>query len=761
MPALTTTELMNCLSVKLVIVDEQQRILYANGATAALFDQEALALHGQPFPFDLHTQPPIVQHTRQEKTYYLRLETQSIDWEGTTATLVTLHDVTREEYLKQEVANRDYYFQVLMKNAPDMVAAFDNRGILRYINPAMERMLGYSVEESIGQSLVKFFRHRSASSPVRILTGLPPTLGERTTGQVRVVHRDGSLRLLNTTVTCTLDPNGERIYIANCEDITEIVAQRAVLQESEYRFQKLFHTVPYPFLLVRMRDWIIVETNDHPMLGTDTSLTRMIGKSLDEIEAEIPEYRVLRQELLRAGRLDNYEVSINQPRFQGWISVYGEIVDYLGEPTVLVSFVDITPYKQVQAELARLYDATSYLFRANSVQELANSIVRGIVKEFQQVDCGLMLVSEQGQQLVRVARAGEYGIDLDDAISVNGAGLVPQSFREGHPMYAPDVSKDESYVANVPTTRSEFVIPLKSHSGTIGVLDFQSQSIDGFSQSDRRLLKVFSERAAAALENMKLHDAVQQQALMLEQRVAERTEELSAALEKQRELLGVKTRFVSMISHEYRTPLTVIASSTSILQRYGDRLEAQKRAHHLQKIQQQVEKLDEMINAVVQINRAETVGVEFKPEAVDASALLQDIVLKFQAKNQTPLLLEIEGQEQPVTLDVHYFRLIAEHLISNALKYSPEDRPVRCRLGYQGDRLMLQVADEGIGIPPDDRNKIFSNFHRASNVGQIPGTGLGLPIVRQAVEAHNGRLHVQSAVGEGTVFTVTLPTEQV
>jgi signal transduction histidine kinase len=471
----------------------------------------------------------------------------------------------------------------------------------------------------------------------------------------------------------------------------------------------------------------------------------------------IPEFDDMLGNFLKQGSVDGYPITIQDGEEAYSFLIYAQPIEYKDEAAALVSFVDFTRQKKAEQELARLYDATSYLFLANSMRELAERIVNGIVKEFNQVDCGLILLDENRGQLVRIARAGEYGIELDEAISIDGAGLVPLVFREQQHLYAPDVREDESYVPNVPTTRSEFVIPLKSHRGIIGVLDFQSQVVDGFSESDRRLLLVFSERAAAALENMKLYEAVQQQAETLEQRVEERTQELSEAVEKQRELLRVKTRFVSMVSHEYRTPLTIISSSASILQRYGDRLEAEKKEHHLGKIQSQVHKLADMVHTVVQLNRAETIGMDFAPQEVDAAELLAQVLQQFQKKqNAIPLHLEIEGEPRPVWLDEYLFRLLTEHLIDNAVKYSRDAYPVICRLEYHDDKLLFQVKDRGIGIPAEDSDKIFTNFHRAQNVGQIPGTGLGLPLVRQAVETHNGNLYFETEEGQGTTFTVTL-----
>ncbi len=758
---LTSIELMNLLGDGMVVVDQNHIVLFANPAAAELLQKTHETLIGKPFPHTLDPSQPIVRITLEPCQCKLRLETRVIPWEGQPANLVIIRDITEQEYLAHENKTRDRYFHIMMENATDMLALFDETGTLFYINPAMERTLGYTVAESTGKHLSHFFKEESASFVEKFLSKLPATEGERLTGTADVVHKDGSLRTLSTTTTLMPEKTDSRVFVVNCHDITETIEHEKELREIERRFRKLFQVMPYPVLIVRSSDAIILETNDHFMPKLKINLQDIVGTPINQFAEWATEYETIKEKFHQHGALRGYPATLKKGSLEISLLLYAETITYGEDEAILISFVDITQQNEIVGELARLYDATSYLFKASSVEELAQDIVNGIVQEFNQVDCGLMLLDASGEYLVRAARAGEYGILLDDKISIDGPGLVPQAFREGHPLYAADVSKDEAYMPNVPTTASEFVIPLKATQGIIGVLDFQSQRLDGFSEGDQRLLAVFSERASAALENMQLHDAVRMHAATLEENVEERTRKLTEALEKQRELLRVKTRFVSMISHEYRTPLTVISSSASILQRYADRLDDQKKERHLAKIQNQVHKLNGMLQDVLEVNRAETSGIKFSAEEVDVQETVSQVVAELQRHTPQPVVtVEVQGTPRLVALDKRLFKLIVENLVSNALKYSPADSTIDCRLGYQEDRLLLQVTDQGIGIPADEQEKLFSAFHRASNVGQIPGTGLGLSIVRQSVEAHNGNLSFESEEGRGTTFTITLPTAQ-
>lgn len=537
---------------------------------------------------------------------------------------------------------------------------------------------------------------------------------------------------------------------------------------------------------------------------------------------------------------------------------------------------------QASSEFSALYNATLYLFNADSLNDLAQQIVSGIVTEFAQVDCGLLLIDNNQDVLVRSARAGVYKLSPETPLRRGGLGLVPKAIREGRLIYAPDVRLEPDYVASVPTTRSELIVPLKTRKSILGVLDLQSTDIDHFSQSDQRVLSAFAERAAAAIEVMQLVEEINRHAANLELRVAERTEELRRAkqraeailnnssdaivmtdargsirqtnprfdsqfgyavdelfgqpltatftpesavdllqtladvsqtrqyrrlellacrkdgstlpvdialasfsdddnkgvvcslrdiseqkkleyelreaFERQKQLTDMKTRFVSMVSHEYRTPLASILTSSTLLKDYHERMSSERRVEHLKTIQTQVERLTEMLDEVLQINKAEAVALELHRELTDLVQLCQSAVENSRQISPTRQIdYQVSGTPVALDIDGKLVRQIISNLLSNALKYSPEERPVWVSLAFETEQVVLKVRDEGIGIPLEDQAQLFSLYHRARNVGDIQGTGLGLAIIKQAVDAHHGTILVDSAAGAGTTFTIALP----
>ncbi|MCC6614167.1 MAG: PAS domain S-box protein [Anaerolineae bacterium] len=551
-------------------------------------------------------------------------------------------------------------------------------------------------------------------------------------------------------------------------------------------------------------------------------------------------------------------------------------------PQITAQVGHVIERARATAEFRALYNATAYLFNADSIQDLAHQIVHGIVQEFEQVDCGLLLVNQQTGQINRLVRAGQYHVEVQTPLTTDGHGLIPMAIRQDKLIYSPDTQVDERYVPNVPTTRSEMVVPLKTRAGTIGALDLQSPIPHYFSESDQRVLEAFAERATAALEIIRLYEEINTYAGQLEERVKERTQqlqrakeraetilnnssdaiilidahgaiqqtnprfeeilgyerdelfkqhldrvvslidnqdlphfirtvsvnreyrrteavvrrkdgstfpadvafstfignqeiemvvslrdisaqkqleqELRAAFERQKELTELKTRFISMVSHEYRTPLAVIQTASSLLLTYGDRVPDDKKKRHLENVLDHVKRLTELMDDVLEINRAETIGLDFNPEPSDIVVMCRALVEDARQVNPNYTIeFNVVGELPLIPADPKLLRQIASNLLSNAIKYSPNHGAVHITLQTESNQVVLIVRDEGMGIPKEDLDNLFSLFHRASNVGQIQGTGLGLAIVKQAVDAHGGAISVESEVEQGTTFTVKFP----
>jgi len=236
-------------------------------------------------------------------------------------------------------------------------------------------------------------------------------------------------------------------------------------------------------------------------------------------------------------------------------------------------------------------------------------------------------------------------------------------------------------------------------------------------------------------------------------------EEIRRALEKERELGELKSRFITMASHEFRTPLNAILSSSELLEHYGSQLPPARRAELYGRVQRAVQTMTGLLEDVLVLGKAEAGKLEFAPQPLDLVQFCRGLVEEMQigvcAKH--PLVLECPWPALPGNMDERLLRHILTNLLSNACKYSPPGSTVYFDLALQREQVMLQVRDEGIGIPEQDQAHLFEAFHRASNVRTVPGTGLGMAIVKRSVILHGGTVVVDSQVGQGTTVTVTLP----
>ncbi len=231
------------------------------------------------------------------------------------------------------------------------------------------------------------------------------------------------------------------------------------------------------------------------------------------------------------------------------------------------------------------------------------------------------------------------------------------------------------------------------------------------------------------------------------------------ALAKEKELGQLRSGFVSLVSHEFRTPLTTIQSSAQMLQRYEEKLSPEKKLKHHDKIQHAVLRMTQLLDDVLTIGKADAGKLKFEPEPIDLVALCQDILenIKINLGSKHNVMFISHGSCQDALIDERLLSHVVNNLLLNAIKYSPEGGTIKFELNCNSSAAVIQVQDHGIGIPIKDQEKLFESFERASNVGSIPGTGLGLAIVKKCLDLHDAKIVVNSEVGVGTTFTVTLP----
>jgi signal transduction histidine kinase len=233
---------------------------------------------------------------------------------------------------------------------------------------------------------------------------------------------------------------------------------------------------------------------------------------------------------------------------------------------------------------------------------------------------------------------------------------------------------------------------------------------------------------------------------------------VQVALEREKELSRLKSRFVAVTSHELRTPLTVIRSSAALLHQYSDKMSEERREEHFNRIDGQINHLIGLLNDILTIGKVESTGLDFSPTPIDMEALCRELVEEIkQTTDKHQVLLSVHGIPRPYEGDAKLIQCAISNLLSNAIKYSPQGGSVRLHLQFEPKMLLINVSDEGIGMEAKDQVRIFEAFYRAENGSRIQGTGLGLAIVKGIVERHNGTITCTSVLNEGTTFNLYLP----
>lgn len=236
-------------------------------------------------------------------------------------------------------------------------------------------------------------------------------------------------------------------------------------------------------------------------------------------------------------------------------------------------------------------------------------------------------------------------------------------------------------------------------------------------------------------------------------------QEIHNALEKERELNELRARFITTVSHEFRTPLTVIVLSADLVQRYTQKMSEEKRNRYFEKIQSAIKSMTHLLDEVLLISKASAGKLHFNPTSLNIKQWCEDLLEDMQTAIHSNHEIQFIYQEQSrtVLLDEQLLHHILVNLLSNAIKYSPQGGVIKLEVSCDQNTISFTVQDEGIGIPQADQTHIFELFHRGENASTISGAGLGLCIVKNCVDLHQGEIKVESQLEVGTQVTVTLP----
>jgi PAS domain S-box-containing protein len=376
---------------------------------------------------------------------------------------------------------------------------------------------------------------------------------------------------------------------------------------------------------------------------------------------------------------------------------------------------------------------------------------------------GILVVNERGM-ITRINPSAErlFGYEKDELLGAPIEKLIPKRFGMKHSAYRENYAQHpharsmgaglELYGLRKDGREFPVEISLSPYSNTGGhqviafIIDISVRK-----QAEEKLRNYSAE----------LERQVKNRTLILEEAIEEleRTKkDLHKALEKEKELNELKSRFVSMASHEFRTPLTTMMSSLSLVTKYGEQHDSENQSKHVTKIKTSINNLTDILNDFLSVSKLEEGRIENMPEELNLKLFISDIVteMKFMANEHHNVNFEYTGSET-ASIDKKLLRNILFNLISNALKFSPSGGQVDVIVKVNETSVKISVKDSGIGISKEDQKHLFERFFRGHNATHIQGTGLGLNIVVKYTELMNGEISYESKENKGTIFTITIP----
>ncbi|NJL87708.1 MAG: PAS domain S-box protein [Leptolyngbyaceae cyanobacterium SM1_1_3] len=621
-------------------------------------------------------------------------------------------------------------FRRIFEASPLGMALTNLQGQFLIVNPKLCQWLGYSATELLQLNTQDITLAADYKLQMTQTQQLLAGARDRVAIEKRYTCKDGTPLWVNLIVSLINDADSSPAYlIALSQDIGDRKQKEAELRESEERFRCLFEQAAVGMDIV---------APDGRYLQVNQRLCEILGYSRDELlqkkfqDVTHPDYRETDQaifENLLAGDMPSASVEKRYICKNGeikWVNLCTTIVHHsTGNTKYSVGVIaDISDRKQAE-------------------KDLEDS--RHLLQQITETSPSLVYIFDLIQQTT-VYTNRDLAVVLgycDRQISTASMDFLAST------MHPEDFPQFVDYLQQLGAAAD----------GELLSLEYRVKKADGgwvwFESVDTVFTRDEQGKVVQVIGN----------ALDISGRKQSEAETHKALL-RERELSELKSRFVSMTSHEFRTPLAVIASSAGILKDFGDRLSESRKRRHLETIQTYVQHTTQLLDDILLLNRVDSNRVDCFPAPLNLAIFCYELIEDMQLSAPGYILgltlaeaadTSQAAEEWLVSLDAKLLRQILVNLISNGIKYSAPGCRITLGLVRDSTTVKLSVSDQGVGILPEDYEYLFESFHRGANVGTIQGTGLGLSIVKRCVDLHGGTVYFESVLLQGTTFTVCLP----
>lgn len=646
-----------------------------------------------------------------------------------TEELARTNDALREEIAERqrtEVALRhtNQTLQSLIAASPRAIFSLDLQERVKMWNPAAERMFGWTEAEVIDRPNPVISRENEPEYEKlwqSVLAGIsPPSL------EIGRQTKDGKAIEIVFSAAPLTDSDGQ---------IDGLVAVVADISEQKRQAEQ-----------VRLLQSVVVNTNDAVIiteagpieppgpriLYVNQAFTTMTGYSLEEVLGQTPR-------IFQGPKTDPEAVKRVRDAFLRLQPVTGEAINYRKDGSEFWVEFSIVPVADKRGKY------THWI-----------SIQRDI-SERKQTEEALRQSEERFRSLI------ENALDIITIIGSNGTIYYENPSVEKVLGYSPPELIGQNFFSYIHKDDLADVCSLLSqslnNSGETRSIEFRRRHQDGQWRTFEALPKAlsFNETGELALEG-----AASPKIFINSRDITERKrlDEVRMALEREKALSALKTNFFSMVSHEFRTPLSTVLAASQLLETSPGAWEnPEKRERNLHRIQESVRNMVQLLDDILTINRAETGKLEFNPQWLDLEKFGRHLLEEMQlsAGSQHTLIFVCQETNTSAYVDEKLLRSILENLLTNAIKYSPTDGQVHCSITFLEKAIQLQIRDRGLGISMEDQKQLFEPFYRGKNVRHIAGTGLGLVVVQKCVELHGDSIEIAIIPSNGTTVTIILP----
>ncbi|MBM4444468.1 MAG: PAS domain S-box protein [Chloroflexi bacterium] len=710
--------------------------------------------------------------TKSGETRWVTEAVTAIQFLEKQAMLGSVADVTDRKRLERASRDSDERYRTLFESAEEGILVLDNEtGGFTYANPAICRLLGYSQEELRGMD-------RSAIHPRDEWPHVSSELEAQAAGRKTLAANIPCLTKDRTTIYVDISAttaiiNKRQCTISFFRDVTERKQMEDELLESEGKLQAMFESIADGIIVTDLGGSIVRLNDAAAALYGCRQKEELIGQRIldyatDGDRASVMQTMERAYEQGRSGSIEYLLLTRADRQVHAELST-ALLRDKSGRPTGFIAVTkDISERKRAEEEilqrtreLSALHQVLTSITQTLDLDEVLTEIVSHVGAALESNYTSIVMVNEDGslgigsEEFVGIAplsaRPKPKGsprriVDITPSpIGARPHGVTRKIIKSGEPVVIDDVDTVEGTnpILLAAGIKSYAGVPIAAKKTIIGVLFVHSTKRHAFS-GKVKLLVAFADEAAIAIENARLYQE-------------------ASTVGALREADRLKTELLANVSHDLRTPLTSIKGYTTTILRHFDRLADAEKRDFLHEIEIASDRLTELIENLLQLSKLEAGGFHMQKEPVVMVSLLSNAVEDAEQKTKGRRFVTRYDEPLPlVEADPRRIRQVLDNLLSNAVKYSPENTDIAVGCTSSDGELVVRVTDQGVGISPEELDKVFDRFYQASSgVSQRGGgVGLGLAICKGIIEAHGGRIWAESTLRKGSTFTFTIPLQE-